>query len=89
MNEKTLIFPVIFPALAALLIHVLKFKSRLTRNVFIEFAVIFNSLLLALLIYNPPVNTLIIFRISEGAAFAFKIDGLGMVFAGLIALLWP
>ena len=89
MNEKTLIFPVLFPALAALLIHVLKFKSRGVRNIFIELCVIFNSFLLGLLIYNPPLNTLIIFRISEGAAFAFKIDGLGMVFSGLIALLWP
>lgn len=90
MNSKTLLFPVLFPALAALLIHIFRFKTRKIRNVFIELAVIFNSFLLILLIYNHnDIKILTLFRLSEGAAFAFKLDGLGIVFCALIALLWP
>ena len=89
MNEKLLLMPIIIPAIAAALIFMLKFKSRTSRNIFIECAVILNTLIILLLVIYPPVNTLTLFRLSERAGFALRLDGLGMVFAVLIALLWP
>jgi len=89
MNEKFLLFPILIPALTALLIPALKFPDKKFRNIFIEIAVIFNSLIIALLVIYPPSGTLTLFRLSERAAFALKLDGLGTVFAVLIAVLWP
>ena len=89
MNEKFLLFPILIPALAALMIPALKFPNKKIRNIFIEVAVIFNSLIIALLIIYPPSGTLTLFRLSERAAFALKLDGLGIVFSVLIAVLWP
>ena len=89
MNEKILLLPIIIPAIAAALIFTLKFKSRTSRNIFIECAVLLNTLIILLLVMYPPVNTLTLFRLSERAGFALRLDGLGMVFAVLIALLWP
>ena len=89
MNEKFLLFPILIPALSALLITAVKFPNKKIRNIFIEAAVLFNSLIIALLIIYPPSGTLTLFRLSERAAFALKLDGLGMVFAALIAVLWP
>ncbi len=89
MNEKFLLFPVLIPALSALLIPALKFPGKKFRNIFIESSVLLNSLIIILLVLYPPANSLTLFRLSERAAFALKLDGLGMVFAVLIAVLWP
>ena len=89
MSEKFLLLPVLLPALAALMIPAINFTDRKARNIFIECAVLLNTLVIALLVIYPPSGTLILFRMSERAAFALKLDGLGMVFAVLIAALWP
>ena len=75
MNEKFLLFPILIPALAALMIPALKFPNKKFRNIFIEAAVIFNSLIIALLIIYPPSGTLTLFRLSERAAFALQFYG--------------
>ena len=89
MSEKFLMLPVLLPALSALMIPAINFSDRKARNIFIECSVLLNSLVIALLVIYPPANTLTLFRLSERAAFALRLDGLGMVFAVLIAVLWP
>ena len=89
MNEKLLLLPIIIPAISALLITTLNFKSRTQRNIFIESCVILNTLAILLLVIYPPSNALTLFRFSERAGFSLRLDGLGMVFAVLIAVLWP
>ena len=89
MSEKFLLLPILLPALSALMIPAVNFTSRRARNIFIECSVLLNSLVIAFLVIYPPANTLILFRLSERVAFALKLDGLGMVFAGLTASLWP
>lgn len=89
MTEKMLLLPVIIPAISALLISAINFKTKKARNIFIECSVLLNTLVIILLVIYPPQNTLSLFRLSERAGFALKLDGLGMVFAVLIALLWP
>ena len=89
MNEKLLLLPILIPAISALLITTLNFKSRTQRNIFIEACVILNTLAILLLVIYPPANALTLFRLSERAGFSLRLDGLGMVFAVLIALLWP
>lgn len=89
MSEKFLLLPVLLPALSALMIPAINFTDRKARNIFIECSVLLNSVVIALLVIYPPANTLTLFRLSERAAFALRLDGLGMVFAVLIAALWP
>ena len=89
MNEKLLLLPIIIPAISALLITTLNFRSRTQRNIFIESCVILNTLAILLLVIYPPSNALTLFRFSERAGFSLRLDGLGMVFAVLIAVLWP
>ena len=89
MNEKLLLLPIIIPAVSALLITTLSFKSRTQRNIFIESCVILNTLAILLLVIYPPSNALTLFRFSERAGFSLRLDGLGTVFAVLIAALWP
>ncbi|MBQ9564963.1 MAG: hypothetical protein IJU98_05190 [Synergistaceae bacterium] len=89
MNEKTLLLPILFPAFAALLLSQARRPVFRLRNFGVEMAVLMNSWLLLALLLNPPAGTLTLFRLSETAAFALRLDGLGMAFAALIALLWP
>ncbi|MBQ9596520.1 MAG: hypothetical protein IJR35_11765 [Synergistaceae bacterium] len=89
MSEKFLLLPIIIPAISAALIFLVNFKSRTSRNIFIECSVILNTLIILLLVIYPPEGTLTLFRLSERAGFALRLDGLGMAFAVLIALLWP
>ena len=89
MNEKMLFLPVLIPAVSVLLLTALNFKSKKTLHIFIEAAVLFNSVVIALLIFYNPISTLTLFRMSERASFALRLDGLGMIFSALIAFLWP
>ncbi|MBQ7152089.1 MAG: hypothetical protein IJR94_07555 [Synergistaceae bacterium] len=89
MNEKFLLLPILLPCVAALMLPAIKFPNKKIRNIFIECSVILNTIIILLLVAYPPVNTLTLFRLSERAGFALRLDGLGMVFGVLIALLWP
>ena len=89
MNEKFLLLPILIPALSAALLPAIKFPDKKIRNIFIMCSMLLNSLIIFILIRYPPLNTLTLFRLSEKAGFALKLDGLGMVFAAIIAFLWP
>ena len=89
MNEKLLLLPILIPAISAMLIATLKFKDRKQRNIFIECCVLLNTAIILMLVIYPPSNTLSLFRFSERAGFALRLDGLGSVFAVLISVLWP
>ena len=79
MNEKFLLLPILIPALSAALIPALKFPDKKFRNIFIECSVLLNTLIIILLVIYPPQNALTLFRLSERAGFALKLDGLGIV----------
>ena len=89
MNEKLLLLPVIIPTIASLMMPFLKFSTKKQQNIFILISVLLNSFVLLLLLFYPPSGTLILFRMSEKASFGLRLDGLGIVFCALIALLWP
>ena len=90
MNEKLLLFPILIPIFSALLISSINFNDNKTaRNIFIECLILLNTFIIFLLVMYPPANTLTLFKFSEKAAFALRLDGLGTVFAVLIATLWP
>lgn len=88
LNEWFLLLAVLFPILTAVAILVFPFKTRTHMEVYIELIVILTSVLVFLLLLRRP-EELVFLRFSEKAAFVLKLDGLGMVFAGLIAVLWP
>ena len=89
MNEKFLLLPVILPTITALIMPFLNFRTRKIQNIFIFSSIFLNSIILIALTIYQPSETLILFRMSEKAAFGLRLDGLGMVFSMLIALLWP
>ncbi|MFQ6961822.1 MAG: proton-conducting transporter membrane subunit, partial [Clostridium sp.] len=88
MNEKLLIIAVVLPIILAVFIPLIPFRKRAHMEIYIEAVVILTSVLVFLLLFNRP-EELVMLRFTEKVTLALKIDGLSMVFAGLISVLWP
>jgi len=56
---------------------------------YVEGLTVMNSLVLAALIFGQSRESQVLFRLYGNLTVMFKLDGLGQVFAGLIAFLWP
>lgn len=89
MNEMMLPVIVLLPFAAGVLVSLLPFKSRKAMLIFIETAVLINSILVWMILLNRPEGTFTMLKFSGNLSVTFHIDGLAMVFAGLVALLWP
>lgn len=89
MNEILLIVVILLPILAGILVRMLPFKSRKAMLFYVETAVIVNSLLVLLLLLNPPHASFVLFRFTDNLSVSFQLDGLGRVYTGIVAVLWP
>lgn len=88
MNEWFLVLAVLFPVALSVGIPLIPFGKRVHMEIYTELVVILTSVMVCLLLLHSP-GELTVLRFSEKAAFVLEIDGLGRVFAGLIAVLWP
>lgn len=84
-----LLILIFLPLVGGLLLSLLRFKRRLYREVFVEVVVIATSILTYVLLFRPPLGTLVLLQVTDTIQFSLKMDGLARVFAGLIAGLWP
>ena len=89
MHVKWILLPVLLPLLAGIGITFLPFRSQKARNRFTAGAVLLNSLVILVLILSRPAGTLTLLRLTKDLPLALKLDGLGVVFLGLIGFLWP
>ncbi|MDO4475678.1 MAG: proton-conducting transporter membrane subunit [Lachnospiraceae bacterium] len=88
MNQIVVILPVLLPFVLAVLVQILPFSGKKTRNLFVFGAVTLNSLLVvaAILLGGDRISLL---HLVTQADIAFRVDGMAKVFAGLLAGLWP
>lgn len=89
MNKIFLLAVILIPLLAGILVPLLPFRSRRVMLVYMETAVILNSFLVFLLLFNRPADMLTVFRFTGNLSITLRIDGLGGLYAGLAAVLWP
>ncbi|MEA4893427.1 MAG: proton-conducting transporter membrane subunit [Peptococcaceae bacterium] len=84
-----LLLPILLPLVGGLYIPVAKFRSRRWREVYIFFVVMATSLLALAAVIWCPADNLTLLRFSGTMSIAFRLDGLGRVFALMVAFLWP
>ncbi len=89
MSTILLAVVVLLPVLGGALIPLLPFQSRRQRQVYIEGVVLVTSVLALLLLFHRPEERIVIFRFTSNLTLSLKLDGLGTVFVGIIAVLWP
>ena len=89
MSKIMLIAVILIPVFAGVLVPVIPFKKRKYMEIFLETAVIFNTLLVWFLLYHRPMENFVLAKFTGNLEIAFRVDGMGMVFAGLVSFLWP
>lgn len=89
MKEILLFFVVIIPVICGIWIPLIPWKSRRAMCVYIETVVIIDCALVWLLLLNRPAESFTLLKFTGNLSVTFHLDGLGGVFAGLVAILWP
>ena len=89
MSEVVMLLVVLLPIVTGILVKLVPFRSRKAMLIFMETAVCINSLLVLLLLLNRPEGTLMVFRFTGNLSVTLRLDGMGAVFAGMAAVLWP
>ena len=84
-----IILVILIPILAGVLVPLLSFPKRWQREVFLETAVVVNSILVWYLLLHHSDSTFLLAHFTGDLSICFRVDGLGMVFAGLLSALWP
>ena len=89
MTPALLWIPVALPILGGLLLPLLRFRSLRGRNAYIMAVTLLNSLCMAGLLFLSPDGVHRLIHFTGSLDFAVRLDGLGKIFAGLVAALWP
>lgn len=90
MNHSWALFiPILFPIVAGASAFLFRFRSRKILYCYSFAVVTLNSLCVALLLFAQPDGIFTLIHITDELSLAFQIDGLGTVFAALVAFLWP
>ena len=75
-----IILVILIPIIAGALVPMLSFKKRWHMEVFLESAVILNSILVWYLLLHHSDSTFLLAHFTGDLSICFKVDGMGMVF---------
>ena len=89
MSEMIMLVVVVLPILVGVSLWVIPFRGRRSMLVFLEAGVCINSLLVLWMLLQWPEASLTVFRFTGNLSVTFSLDGMGAVYAGLVAFLWP
>lgn len=80
---------ILIPFIAGSLVPLLPFRKRWQKEVFLEAAVVVNSILVWYLLWHHSDSTFLLAHFTGNLNVSFRVDGMSMVFAGLVSALWP
>lgn len=89
MNQYWIIAAIALPILGAIAIPLLPFRSRKGMLWYIEAIVLLTSAIVGGLLLGGKTEVFHVVHFVHDLSISFKIDGMSMVFAGLVAVLWP
>lgn len=89
MNSVIMPIVILLPIFCGAFVPVLPFKNRKQMEVYIEAAVVLNSVLVIWMLFHRPQEVFTMFRLTGNLSISFRLDGLGTVFAAIVSLLWP
>lgn len=89
MEKVLLLIVILLPVLGGGCVPLIPWKKRKYMEVFLEGIVLTTSVLVWWLLWHRPAEVFEVARFTGNLTIAFQIDGLSMVFAGLISALWP
>lgn len=89
MNQFFILAAVLLPIVGGILIPLLPFQKRNHMLIYIELFVLATSGIVGVLLAGGTTEVFHVVHFVHDLSISFKIDGMSMVFAGLIAILWP
>lgn len=84
-----IILVILIPFITGILVPVIPFGKRWQKEVFLETAVVINSILVWYLLLHHSDSTFLLAHFTGNLNISFRVDGASMVFAGLVSALWP
>lgn len=84
-----IILVILIPFIIGILVPIIPFKKRWQKEVFLETAVVINSILVWYLLLHHSDSTFLLAHFTGNLNISFRVDGMSMVFAGLVSALWP
>lgn len=89
MQPMMMFIVVLIPFLTGIAIPLLPFAKRGHMMAFMEGLILLNSVLVFGLLLHRPEGSFAIVKFTGDLTLSFRIDGMSMVFGGLVAALWP
>ena len=89
MSQYWILAAILLPVLGSMLIPLLPFSGKRGMHLYTEAIVLATSVIVWMLLLGGTTSTFEVIHFVNDLSISFKIDGLAMVFAGLIAVLWP
>lgn len=89
MSEMIMPIVVLLPIVFGLTIPFVPLKSKKAKMFYVEGIVLVTSILAILMLLNQPTAEFTLFRFTDYLNVSFRLDGVGSVFVGICALLWP
>jgi len=89
MSQYWILAAIVLPLLGGAVIPLIPFRSRKTMQWYIETIVLATSAIVGALLLGGTTQVFHVVHFVNNLSISFKIDGLTMVFAGLVAFLWP
>ena len=89
MSQYWILVAILLPVLGSLLIPMLPFSGKRGMYLYIETIVLLTSAIVWRLLLGGTTQVFEVVHFVNDLSISFKIDGMTMVFAGLIAVLWP
>ena len=80
---------ILLPIIVGILAPLLPFRQRSHKEIFLEGAVVLNSILVWYLLLHHSDSTFLLAHFTGDLNISFRVDGMSMVFAGLVSGLWP
>lgn len=88
MNPLFLVVPILLPVVAAVWLRLRRPTGKRMESVLFAL-VLLNSVIVWALLLNRPEEGLELFRFTRGLSVTLRLDGMGSVFSGIVATLWP
>lgn len=80
---------ILIPVITGIALFMIPFRKRWHMEIFLESLVIVNSVLVWYLMLYQQGNSFVLAKFTGDLSISFHIDGMSMVFAGLVSALWP
>ncbi len=89
MSQYWILVAILLPALGGIAVRFLPFKKKGHMQIFIEAYMIVTSIIVWALLMGGTTEVFHVVHFVKNLSISFKIDGMTMVFAGLVSVLWP